>query len=379
MTLDPRAASRVRSSMSRRLAAVLLCAAVVSAGACGGADKKGGSTTPKAGGGSDASQSMADTPDPSGANVPTTKAGSGSGSASAAKSGTGTGTGSAMAAVPVDNTPPIVPPNLDTDPAQVKTQVDQHLGAARQALAQAIPDPDTALREAKAVLSLDASNVDAAAMVAFAYYHKKLYDTAELVLDDVFKRESAKKNAEIYYVYGLVYDHTNRAEQARKAFEQAVAINPNLASALIDLGVHQLDQKQYTDAQQTFETVTQRMGKTDAVTLTSLASAYRGHAGDYQPGDSNRDQLIRRAEATYKKAIAANGNFGPAYYDLGLLYLDADPYPGVPDTLARLNAAKGYFDQYKNMPNADLKLYEQRNKEITKAIKTATRKSKKGG
>jgi len=30
-------------------------------------------------------------------------------------------------------------------------------------------------------------------MVAFAYYHKKLYDTAELVLDDLFKRESPRR------------------------------------------------------------------------------------------------------------------------------------------------------------------------------------------
>jgi tetratricopeptide (TPR) repeat protein len=351
-----------------RFAALLLCAAVA---ACGGADKKGGSTTPKAG--SD-SQSMADTPAPDGSNAPAASAGSAATTATSAKAGSGAAATPTAVIEPAG--PPIVPPNLDTDPAQVKSQVDQHLGVAKQALALQTPDPDTALREAKAALALDASNVDAAAMVAFAYYHKKLYDTAELVLDDIFKRESAKKNAEVYYVYGLIYDHTNRAEQARKAFEQAVAINPNLASALIDLGVHQLDNKQYADAQQTFETVTQRMNRTDASTLTSLASAYRGHAADYAPGDSNRDQLIRRAEATYKKAIAANGNFGPAYYDLGLLYLDADPYPGVTDTLQRLNAAKGYFDQYKNMPNADMKLYEQRTKEVTKLIKTASRRKK---
>ena len=110
--------------------------------------------------------------------------------------------------------------------------------------------------------------------------------------------------------------------------------------------------------------------------LTSLGSAYRGHAADYSAGDSNRDQLIQRAAAAYKKAVAANSSFGPAYYDLGLLYLDADPFPGVSDTVARLNAAKGYFDQYKNMPNADMRLYEQRTKEIARAIKFATRKQK---
>jgi tetratricopeptide (TPR) repeat protein len=350
-----------------RLASLSLC---LLAAACGGADKKGGTTTPK-GAGSD-SQSMADTPVPSGAGVPTTSAGG-----SAAKpSPTAAATPATPAATVPDAGPPIVPPNLDTDPAQAKSQVDQHLGVAKQALNQQTPDADTALREAKAALAIDASNVDAAAMVAFAYYHKHLYDTAEIVLDDLFKRDSAKKNANVFYVYGLVYDHTNRAELALNAFQKAVALDPNFASAQIDLGVHQLQNKQYADAQATFENVTQHFNRTDAITLTSLASAYRGHAGDYSPGNGNRDQLITRAASTYKKAIAANPNFGSAYYDLGLLYLDADPFPNT-DTLARLNAAKSYFDQYKNMPNADMKLYEQRTKEVTKLIKTATRKQGK--
>src|SRR6185312_11142861 len=158
-------------------------------------------------------------------------------------------------------------PDLDPDPAQAKAQVDQHLSVARAALAAPTPDPDTALREAKAALAIDAASIDAAAYVAFAYYHKHQYDSAELVLDDVFKRPSAKENAMIYYVYGLVYDHTNRPEQAVLAFKQAVQLNPNLASAWIDLGTHQLENKQYADAQATYEKVVQQFGKADAITL----------------------------------------------------------------------------------------------------------------
>ena len=66
-------------------------------------------------------------------------------------------------------------PNLDPDPAQAKAQVDQHLAIAKHALAQPTPDAEGALRAAQrgAARSTRAS-VDAAAMVAFAYYHKKL-------------------------------------------------------------------------------------------------------------------------------------------------------------------------------------------------------------
>ena len=84
------------------------------------------------------------------------------------------------------------------------------------------------------------------------------------------------------------------------------------------------------------------------VTLTSLGSAYRGHSADFQPGSSERDQFVRAAEGAYKRATNANTNYGPAYYNLGLLYLENDPFPGIKDGLQRLNAAKGYFDQYKN-------------------------------
>lgn len=275
-------------------------------------------------------------------------------------------------------TPVVTLPNYDPDPSQARTQVDQHLQVARTALAAATPDADGALREARLALQIDAANVDAAAMVAFAYYHKKLYDTAELVLDDLFKREAAKQNANVYYVYGLVYDHTSRPDQAVVAFKKTVELNPNHASAWVNLGVHQLQNSQYADALQTFERLVNQFRRNDAVTLTSLGSAHRGHAADYPSGSPDRDDNVRRAEAAYKRALQNNSSYGPAYYNLGLLYLDNDPFPGLADTLLRLNTSKTYFDQYKNMPNVDMKLYDDRMKDVTKAIKRAEKQLKKG-
>src|SRR5262249_24424082 len=152
------------------------------------------------------------------------------------------------------------------DPAQARTAVEQHLGVARSALASATPDSEAALREARLALQIDAANIDAAAMVAFAYYHKKLYDTSELVLDDLFKRETAKQNANVYYVYGLVYDHTNRPDQAVMSFKKAVELNPNHASALVNLGVHQLQNSQYAEAQATFERLVNQFNRNDVIT-----------------------------------------------------------------------------------------------------------------
>jgi tetratricopeptide (TPR) repeat protein len=287
------------------------------------------------------------------------------------------GAGDVAASEPA--TPAVTLPSYDPDPATAKAQVDQHLQIARTALANPTPDPETALREARLALQIDAASTDAAAMVAFAYYHKRLYDTAELVLDDLFKRPAAKQNANVYYVYGLVYDHTNRPEQAVLSYKKAVELNPALASALVNLGVHQLENTQYTDALQTFDRLVRQFGKTDAITLTSLGSSYRGHAADYPGGSADHDDNVRRAEAAYKRALQASPSYGPAYYNLGLLYLDNDPFPGLADNLLRLSTSKSYFDQYKNMQGVDMKLYDERMKDVTKAIKRAEKLLKKKG
>lgn len=367
-------ASRVTTSMTLRFGALLLCVAA----ACGGGKK--GNTTPTGGGGktgTGASQSMNDTGDPAFDGGGTGGTGTGGGATGGGATGGGGDAGGDATGSDPTATPAVVPPNHDPDPGQARAQVEQHLSVARASLSAPTPDADTALREARLALQVDAANVDAAAYVAFAYYHKKLYDTAELVLDDLFKRDAAKQNANVYYVYGLVYDQTNRPDRALLAYRKAVELNPSHTSALVNLGVHQLKNSQYTEAQQTFERLTQQFNRTDAVTLTSLGSAYRGRSADYQPGAGERDQFVRTAEAAYKRALQANPNYGPAYYNLGLLYLDTDPYPGISDALQRLNAAKAFFDQYKNMPGVDIKLYDARMKDVDKAIKREQKRRKK--
>lgn len=366
-------ASSVYTTVIRSFGALLLCALLA---ACGGSKK--GKTTPTGGGagaGGKDPQAMNDTGTPDGGAGGGGGTGTPDGSAGGGGAGggdTGAGAGSTEA--------PIQFPNMDPDPAQAKAQVDQQLAVAKQALMQSPPDADGALRAAKQALAVDASSVDAAAYVAFAYYHKKQYDTSELVLDELFKRPTAKQNANVYYVYGLVYDHTNRPEQAVLAYRKCVEINPNHASAQVNLGVHQLKNKQYAEAQTTFERLTKQFNRNDAITLTSLGSAYRGRSADYPVGSQERNQFILAAEAQYKRALSANASYGPAYYNLGLLYLDADPFPsggGALDTLQRLNAAKGFLDQYKNMPGVDIKLYDERMKDVSRAIKREEKRRKK--
>ena len=41
-----------------------------------------------------------------------------------------------------------------------------------------------------------------------------------------------------------------------------------------------------------------------------------------------------------KRALQMNSGYGPAYYNLGLLYFDSDPYPGMANAIDRVNTAK---------------------------------------
>jgi tetratricopeptide (TPR) repeat protein len=377
----------------RRLGTIGMALALAAAVACGGGSKKK-PTTPGAGSGSGSTADpggMNDTGDPTGDGVPTTGGGGGSaggggdtgGGGGGGDLGGGGGDGGDPVAAGDPEPPPIVPPNLDIPPDQARTEVDRHLRQAKAMLAAAKPDPDSAIIEAKGAGGRRHQR-RRADRDRHAYYLKRLTDTAEVILDTLYnkRRAAVESNAYLNYVYGLVYDRNNEPTRAFAAYKKAVSLDGNFASALVNLGVHQLENKQYGDAVESFERLTGQLGRTDAATWSSLGSAYRGQAADYDPGSANKNQLLGRAENAYKRALAANQSYGPAYYNLGLLYLDADPFPdggGAMDTLVRLNKAKTYVEEYKNMAGVDLALYDERLKDVTKLIKREEKKRKKAG
>ena len=374
-SIDRSARTRVGGRMSRFLSIALIAALA----ACGGKNK-GGTTTPKAGGGSATAGGEGHMSDEGPGDVPdnggTANAGGGGGGAPSPAPNNGSSNNE-----PAAPPPPITPVNLDPSPQQAASAVSQHLQAGQLALKGPQVDADLALRESQAALAVDATSVDAVALMAHAYIEKHLYDTAEVILDMLLKErhDAAAKNAHIYYDYGLIYDKTGRDAQAVLAYKTAVQLDPDFTSANINLGIHQLANKQYADAISTFEHV-QKLGANDAATWVNVGDAYRGHSADFDPGSSDRDQLLLRAETAYKRAVDTDRNYGPAYYDLGLLYLDANPFPtggGAMDDLQRLGKAKTYFDQYKDTAGMDHTLYDARSKDVDKLIKKITKQREK--
>ncbi|MBK9072042.1 MAG: tetratricopeptide repeat protein [Myxococcales bacterium] len=275
----------------------------------------------------------------------------------------------------------IVFPNLDTPPEEARKQVVQHLATARALLAASTPDPDAAIRAAQQALAADSTSIDAQVTIAHAYYIKRLYDTAEVLLDMLHgSRAEAKQNAGVFYVYGLIYDQRKDYDRALKAYTMAVNLNPAFASAHINLGVHQLRNKQYDMAVATYEKVSGALGQTSAEVYNSLGSAYRGRSAGWPAGAPDNTAYLRKAEDAFKRALTLRRDYATPYYNLGLLYLDADPFPGPAgalDTLVRLGQAKTYFEEYKSKPGADLSLVEARLKDVSKLIKREEKKRKK--
>ena len=258
--------------------------------------------------------------------------------------------------------PEIKPPGLDLTPAQKAAKVRHHVGRGKAALQGNSPDADAAISEARLALSADETSVSAMLLLAQADIIKRYYDQALDVLRKAVKRGGAQ-NRQVHFLTGLVYDKTNRPDDAVNSYERAVALAPNYQSALMNLGVHYLANQRFLEAGRIYERLTKQLGYTSAAAWNNLGSSYRGQSAAAGLSEVTRNQLILRAETTYKRAISANKNYAAAYYNLGLLYLDSDPFPAGRgqelDRLIRLQRAKTYFDEYRLMPGADTKRVDE--------------------
>jgi tetratricopeptide (TPR) repeat protein len=274
--------------------------------------------------------------------------------------------------------PEIKPPGQDLPSDRRDALVNDHLTRGDQALAGR--DADTAIREARAALELDETNVPAMVILAHGYYLKEYDDKAEAVLLIAKARPEAQSNAKLWMLLGLVYERAPlgaRENEALTAYERAATIKPDYLAAQTNRGAIYLKRKRYADAVVVFEAVA-RMDDRSARAHCALGSAYRGYSAD--PGQT-RDDLLRKAENEYRVAMARDPAYQQSYYNMGLLYLDADPFPGM-DTVTRLQNAVRFLGEYKRLAgpaSAEFvdKTLEKAEKDLKKEQDRLERKRKK--
>lgn len=334
----------VRHTCARRFGVLLLAAALA---ACGGKDKKEAAAPAGGGGGGGAAGGGA-----------TAGAGGGGGG----EGGGVVGAGESGGGDPnFDPGPGPQPPGLDLAPEVRKQRVAEHVKRGQEGLDRA-NDPNFAIQEAKAALAVDETSVAAMVLLAEANYVKGYYDQVEDVLGKALERGGAK-NKKLHFLMGLIHEKNNHPEKALESYQKAVALDPDYKSALMNLGVHLLKNKKWQEAATTYERLTGELAYRTPAAFTNLGSAYRGLSAEFTTTDmKRRNELLLKAEAQYNKAKNLNKNYAAAYYNLGLLYLDADPFPQGKDDMdliKRLQRAKSYFDEYRTMPGADHKLADE--------------------
>ena len=191
---------------------------------------------------------------------------------------------------------------------------------------------EDAIRTAKSALRRDEKYVPAMVVMARAYYHLGKLEFADSICDIAISINGA--TGECYNLKGFIALKTEEEVVARKMFEKATQVQPSLGPPWLNLGAQYLKVKNYSAAVGPLEKATELM-PSRAEAFLNLGSAYRG------------DNQVVKAFQSYTKALKLRGNNYPsAYFNLGILFLDAQKYPGM-DKLQQLNTAVTYFNRYK--------------------------------
>jgi tetratricopeptide (TPR) repeat protein len=234
-------------------------------------------------------------------------------------------------------------PGLDRTEAELAVTVEPHLQRARAAMKAR--DYETAGTAAQAALAQQGDHVEALRLLAQAYAARGWLDKARAVLDTGTQLPAGAKDAQLWMLLGLVHERAGDAlDQAERAYTEATKLKPNYAAAWTNLGAIQLRLNRPQEAIASLETA-QSIDDDSVAALTNLGTAYRRRAAEVTAA-KDRDELLRKAERSYRAAIAVDEDSLAAYLDIGLLYFDADPFPGLA-TLARLQSAVRYLNEYK--------------------------------
>jgi len=108
-----------------------------------------------------------------------------------------------------------------------------------------------------------------------------------------------------------------------------------------------------------------------------MGAARRGQSAGVPPDNaSERARLLADAEAKFKQALGFDPNYANANFDLGLLYLDADPFPGW-RRWRGLKAARQYLSEYKRLAGSGLKAGDPVDEYLAAAQKAEEREQKR--
>ncbi|HYU16749.1 MAG TPA: tetratricopeptide repeat protein, partial [Candidatus Acidoferrum sp.] len=236
-------------------------------------------------------------------------------------------------------------------------QADQKIAGARNNLAWLMirqvregkaslrDSEDKILNHLRSVLAVENDNVEAYVLLALLYMegserNKSRLTLAKLLLDKA--KEWSDKFAPLYNARGLLELKNDNVAQALDEFQKAVALDPNLVEARMNVGNIVLGFRKYEEAGKQFNAVLVEQPRNyDAIIGLGIA----------QRGLKQLDQ----AEKSYQKAAELDAQRADAYFNLGVLYKDfrANETPDLNAAQGHYRMAIKYFQQAQGKPNVD--------------------------
>jgi tetratricopeptide (TPR) repeat protein len=172
---------------------------------------------------------------------------------------------------------------------------------------------EAAIRKCKAALRRDEKYTPAMEVMALAYFHLGKTEFAESICDIALGIRAS--SGRCYNLKGLIALRSEDAPRALEQFKKATEADRNYAAGWNNLGAQYLEVKNYTVAVPALERAVQLKETPEA--QLNLGAAYRG-AGE-----------LAKAEQAFRTALKLRARYGAAYFNLGILYLDAEKYPGL--------------------------------------------------
>jgi Tfp pilus assembly protein PilF len=207
------------------------------------------------------------------------------------------------------------------------------------------------VREARAILIQEESNIDAHYALAMAYFRLGQAELAKLVLDEAVARAPAR--ADLWLLRSNIQISQDAEVGAIQSLRRALDADPNFVEAHNNLGV----------------LLHRARNEVEAIRHLRRAVELRPDFAEAYLNLSNAlkaDGQLEEAERVARRALAADRDLAQAYLTLGLLYLDTD-FPGK-TRLERLQAAVDHLNRYRDQMRASLPRGDQSEAYLNEAL-----------
>lgn len=171
-------------------------------------------------------------------------------------------------------------------------------------------------------------------------FNKGDYANAEHLLHRILNINP--RFADIQNKLGIIFNQTNRLEQASRAFEKALEINPGYTEASLNLAITYSDLGKYEQAREVFE----RAAKISKAGANEIDPFIKGKLANehLKIGTIYTDlKLLDEAIDEYQKAIRLAPNFADIITQLGIAYREQGQYDEAIKQFSRAKEVNSRF------------------------------------